>query len=114
VNRIDLTQYSDEELNAYITEAQRLLSEREEQRRTQTIEAVRETLRAAGLTAKDLLSRPRKPVAQDGATYRAGYVYRNPENTGQMWAGRGKKPAWLRDLERRQIKPVEARNAEAI
>ncbi len=109
---LNLIQCSDEQLRAYITEAQRLLSEREEQRRTQTIESVRATLRAAGLTPRDLLARARKPMAEDAATYRAGYVYRNPENSAQVWAGRGKKPVWLRDLERRKVRPLETVSSE--
>lgn len=105
---------SDEQLEECAGTAQRLLRERREQRKADTIQTVRATLQAAGLTVRDLLVRRRAAAGEDsGRRYRAGYRYQNPEHPSQVWNGRGKKPAWLRALEAREVAPVQVQGLAA-
>ena len=103
---IDITGLSTKELDALISQAKKrktTLSKRK------PIAAVRRKLtdlaRAEGYTIAELFGGAApKPAANTGKArkttkgYKLGKVapkYRNPANTDETWAGRGKPPRWL-------------------
>lgn len=79
------------------------IERRAKKRRDDRIAQIQALMAEEGLKPEDL----RKKPAPKGATYKTGQKYQNPDNKDQVWAGKGKKPGWLRDLEKKGGKPVE-------
>ena len=59
------------------------------------IDAVRALLAQHCLTAADVFGGDAKVRSLASGKAMAQPKYRNPTNTDQTWAGRGKRPAWL-------------------
>jgi DNA-binding protein H-NS len=97
----------DDELQQVVARANELLDARKQQKRHEAIEQARAALAAAGLTVDDLRRSSKKSGKKAGPTYSTGGRYQHPDNPSQVWAGKGKKPHWLRDLEKKGGKPVE-------
>jgi len=107
---IDITRLSAKELDALINEAKK---RKNTLSRRKPVGVVRQKLtqlaKAEGYTIAELFGEvpSAKPAKAAGATPRArkttkGYKlgkvapkYRNPANTDETWAGRGKPPRWL-------------------
>jgi len=85
------------ELKAKIAE----LEQQAEAARRAEVEAVvseiREKVAVYGLTAADIFGRKRN-TGKTQATVPA--KYRNPK-TGEEWSGRGRAPAWIKDVKNR-------------
>ena len=60
-------------------------------RRHEALEELKQQVAVLGFTADDLV--PKKKRAAGANTIR----YRDPEMPDNVWSGRGKQPAWLRD-----------------
>jgi DNA-binding protein H-NS len=107
---IDITSLSAKELDALINQAKKRKTTLNKRK---PIAAVRKKLtdlaRAEGYTIAELFGGASVPKAAKPATatskvrkttkgYKLGKVepkYRNPANTSETWAGRGKPPRWL-------------------
>ncbi len=94
--KINLGKLSDKELKAL---KQRIESELKTSR-TRAIAAAAQELQVAvqriakkhGLTVSEVLGRKRKQ-----RTSPVPAKYRNPDDPGQTWSGRGRQPAWFRE-----------------
>ena len=94
--KIDLAKLSDKELKAL---KQRIENELKTSR-TRAIAAATQELQVAaqriakkhGLTVSEVLGRKRKQ-----RTSPVPAKYRNPNDPGQTWSGRGRRPAWFRE-----------------
>ena len=68
--------------------------------KTDLAKQLRELARANGFELEDLVAvnvkKDRKPRENSGQ--KAEPKYRNPNNSEQMWSGRGLKPKWLQQL----------------
>jgi DNA-binding protein H-NS len=96
----DLSPFSDEELAALASNAQAELAARQERRRTQFFENIREQARVLGIDPEEVAAALRKGGSRTGGDRRSAVVpkYRNPTNPSETWSGRGQKPKWLQEL----------------
>ena len=62
-----------------------------EQRRQEAFEQLKQQIAVLGFSVDDLV--PKKKRARASSTIR----YRDPDVPENVWSGRGKRPAWLRD-----------------
>jgi hypothetical protein len=96
--------FNDEDLREVKALADKLLKNRDDERKERALEAARATLAAVGLTLKDLGKAKTKAVK--GPQYKAGELYQHPTNKALTWRAKGQKPGWLRDLEEKRQKAV--------
>ena len=61
------------------------------ERRHETLEQLKEQIAVLGFSVDDLAPRKKKTSASTVAKYR------DPDMSENVWSGRGKHPAWLRD-----------------
>lgn len=98
---------SDEDVQAVRALCDKVLKNRDDDRKAKALDDVREyarvTLAAAGLSLKDLVKA--KPVK--GPQYKGGHSYQHPTNKALVWNARGQKPSWLRELEADGKIPME-------
>lgn len=102
--------YNDEELREVKTLADKLLKNRDDERKDKALETARATLAAVGLTLKDLGKA--KTKAAKGSQYKGGHSYQHPRNKTLVWSAKGQKPGWLRELEADGEKAIELPLAE--
>jgi DNA-binding protein H-NS len=113
---------SDEELRAAITHANELLKAHDEERKAKALADARAlkakaltdaraVLASVGLSLKDMSAK--KARSGKAPVYHIGRQYQHPTNKTLTWNGKGKKPAWLRELEGEGEKPVEAVDGNA-
>ena len=94
--KINLGKLSDKELKALKRDVERELKSSQ----TRAIAAATEELQVAvqkiarkhGLTANEVMGRKRKQ-----RTSPVPAKYRDPNDPGQTWSGRGRQPAWFRE-----------------
>lgn len=97
----------DDELQQVVARANELLDARKQQKRQEAIEQARSVLAAAGLTVDDLRSSGSRKSVKNAPVYHTGARYQHPDHPEKVWAGKGKKPHWLRDLEKKGGKAVQ-------
>ncbi|WP_263353306.1 H-NS histone family protein [Acidicapsa acidisoli] len=97
--------FNDDDLREVKTLADKLLKNRDDNRKDKALEQARATLAAVGLTLKDLGKA--KTKAAKGPQYKGGHVYQHPTNKTLVWKAKGQKPGWLRELESEDKKAVE-------
>jgi len=112
---------NDEQLRGVITESQRLLKKRDEERKAKalsdarTLQAKAQTearalLESVGLSLKDMSGKSKKKTGQ-APLYKGGRLYQHPTNKALVWNAKGQKPNWLRELEGQGGKAVETQGA---
>jgi DNA-binding protein H-NS len=106
ISAATLNELRDDELRAFISQAEGILKQRDDERKARAIEDARATLAAAGLTLKDLGGKGNKQNGK-GPVYHSGRTYQHPTDKSLVWNGKGKKPNWLRELEAEGKKAVE-------
>jgi DNA-binding protein H-NS len=106
-----LDAFSDEDLREVKTLADKLLKNRDDERKDKALEAARATLAAVGLTLKDLGKAKTKTAK--GPQYKGGHSYQHPGNKTLVWNAKGQKPKWLRELEADGERAIELPPAEA-
>lgn len=108
---------NDEQLRGVITESQRLLKKRDEERKAKalsdarTLQAkaqseARALLESVGLSFKSLSGKTKKKADQS-PLYKGGRMYPHPTDKTLFWKANGQKPNWLRELEAKGGKAVE-------
>lgn len=100
-----LDSFNDEELREVKVLADKLLKQRDDDRKDKALENARATLAAVGLSLKDLVKAKTKAVK--GPLYKGGHTYQHPTNRALIWQAKGKKPKWLVELEAAGDKAVE-------
>jgi hypothetical protein len=101
-----LESLKDDELQGVIAKATALLAQRDRQRKDEALEKVRVILASAGLPFSAVAGKGYKN-GNGGPKYHGGHQYQHPTNKALVYGGRGKKPAWLRDLELQGGKALE-------
>jgi hypothetical protein len=108
---------NDEQLRGVISESQRLLKKRDEERKAKAVNDARKLqakaqsearalLESVGLSLKTLGGKSKKKTGH-APLYKGGRLYQHPENKALVWNAKGQKPNWLRELEGRGEKAVE-------
>jgi DNA-binding protein H-NS len=95
---IDWAEYTDEELDRFISELQAEQKKRGEEKRRRLKEQIESMVKEQGISLAELFpqsgrdKRQRKDKrAGEGQTVK----YHNPADPSQTWTGKGRKPAWL-------------------
>lgn len=106
--KLDLTSFSDKELENLVPMIEKELGKRRETRRKDAVEKMRAIAESVGMTPEELLGlkEPVAPKRRRSPGTRPIIQWRNPDDPTQVYQG-GKKPAWLKELEaegRRAVK----------
>ncbi len=102
----DLSKMSDKELGRLQDDLEKEMKSREKSRRTEARKAAEDAARKHGFSLDDLLGGARGPAR--GASARKAPNpprYRNPEDHGQTWSGRGRQPDWYKAALQSGIEP---------
>jgi hypothetical protein len=97
----------DDDLCAIIGRAEELLTQHDRERKEKALLDARSILEAAGLNLRDVASRPKNGKTGKGPIYRGGHQYQHPSKKELIWAAKGQKPGWLRQLEKEGSRAVE-------
>jgi DNA-binding protein H-NS len=95
---IDWTEYTDEELDRFISELEALRKKRREEKRQALKEQIEGMVKEQGISLAELFPNAGKDKSQGKDRRKAvgqKVKYRNPADFSQTWAGTGRKPAWL-------------------
>lgn len=87
--QIDLSNYSRTELRLLSADVARQISESEKSMMADARRRIEQIAFQSGLTLEELVAKPRQ--SRVPAT-----IYVNPDDETQTWAGKGRKPAWLK------------------
>jgi hypothetical protein len=87
----------DVDLRAVIARCEELLADHDRRRKAEALEQARAILSGAGLSLRDVASKPKN--GNKGPVYHGGHSYQHPTNKALVWKGHGQKPNWLRELE---------------
>jgi DNA-binding protein H-NS len=97
---IDWAEFTDEEIDRFITELQAERTKRADEKRRILKEQIESMVKEQGISLAELFPpagkyrNPRKDARKRGDQT---IKYRNPDNPAQTWTGNGRKPAWLVD-----------------
>jgi len=101
-----LNEVPDDGLHAIETRCQELQVLHDKERKEKALEQARIILTGVGLSLKDVAAG--KPQRNGkGPVYHGGHQYQHPANKTLVWGAKGKKPAWLIELEASGSKAVE-------
>jgi len=89
---IDLSSLELNGLHALIRDAKDELSRREYETRRKIIDQAKELAASVGMTVEELAE-----LASSRRKSKGEPKFQNPDNPGQTWSGRGKRPAWIRE-----------------
>jgi len=99
-NGKDLYKMSLEELRVLERELPKAKARVEEQQRQKAMEALQQTAGEYGFSLTDLFStRKIDPVTKTG---KSPAKFRHPENAELTWSGRGRRPAWIKEILERE------------
>jgi len=88
--QIELSNYSLAELRALSAEVERQINASEKSMLADARRRIEQIALHTGLTLEELVAKPRHNRA-------SASIYVNPDDETQTWAGRGRKPAWLKN-----------------
>jgi DNA-binding protein H-NS len=95
---IDWSEFTDEEIDRFISELQAERTKRGEEKRRLLKEQIESMVKEHGISLTELFPQagrnrnPRKDTRKRGEQT---IKYHNPNNPAQTWTGNGRKPAWL-------------------
>jgi DNA-binding protein H-NS len=95
---IDWSEFTDEEIERFITELQSERTKRADEKRRVLREQIESMVKEHGISLTELFPQagksrsPRKEARKRGEQTAK---YRNPADPTQTWSGNGRKPAWL-------------------
>lgn len=92
---IDLSKLSDDELQELIPKIEHELSRRQEDRKREVLQKMKELAESIGTTPEALLKEGRGKARRQ---QRKGKMYQHPDDPSETWSGRGKRPGWLEQL----------------
>jgi DNA-binding protein H-NS len=97
----------DDDLRAIIGRSEELLKQHDEERKQKALEDARAILASAGLSLRDVASKATGANRGKAPVYRGGHQYQHPTKKELVWAAKGQKPNWVRELEAEGKRPVE-------
>ncbi|MEO1308037.1 MAG: H-NS histone family protein, partial [Pseudomonadota bacterium] len=86
----DLDGLSLDELRALRKDVEKTIDSYDVRRRNEALVAVQAVAKEAGFSLDDLIAKGSKRLQPP--------KYQHPENPALTWSGRGRKPAWFKDL----------------
>ncbi len=89
----DLAQMSEQELKEYISNAEKVLEDRQSEKRKEVLSEIHHLAQSIGVNVEILDKKSR--------TRRGGKVpakFQSPVNAADKWSGRGMKPNWMKAL----------------
>ena len=92
--QIDWDQLDTEEIEKHIAEGKKVIKQREEKERQETIEKMKEMAAEVGLSVR--VTPAKKPKKKKPTP-----KYRNPKNPKETWTGTGRKPSFIKEAEDR-------------
>ena len=99
----DLTNMKDAELDKLIEQAAEIKKKRAEEKRQEEmskldekVKELKEMASSLGLSCKVELSSGGRSRGSSAPRAKVPPKYRNPDNTNEVWTGRGNKPRWVR------------------
>src|SRR5579863_446860 len=102
-----LEKLADDELRAIIARAEELLAQHDRQRKDKALEEARAILAGAGLNLRDVASGKSGNGHAKAPAYHGGRHYQHPADKTKVWAAKGQKPQWVRELEAEGRRPIE-------
>jgi len=100
--KIDLSSLSVDDLEQLIKDAGIEIVKRQKERVVEARDKAMSVLEQYGVMADEIMKVPGRVRAQ---RKKAQAKYRNPKNSQQTWAGRGRKPGWLvSELKKKGVK----------
>ena len=105
--KIDLSKFSDEELEELQPMIEKVLEKRREARKREAYEKMQAIAESVGMTPEELLgtgggARRRRGGGRRGT--RGKMLWRHPDDPTKEYRG-GKKPDWLKELEAKGLTP---------
>jgi DNA-binding protein H-NS len=95
---IDWSEFTDEEIERFISELEAERKKRGEEKRRALKEQIKSMAKEHGISLAELFPQTGRDKSQRKAKRKRGdqtVKYRNPTEPSQTWAGNGRKPAWL-------------------
>lgn len=92
---MNLSSYSRQDLIKLQRQVERELENRRRVDQRTARQEVRQIAERYGLSVAELVGGSRRPAK----TARSGVIYRHPEDPNLSWAGRGRKPNWIKEWE---------------
>jgi DNA-binding protein H-NS len=95
---IDWSEYTDGELERFISELEAVQKKRRDEKRQALKERIEGMVKEHGISLADLFpkgGKNRNQVKDKRKGVGQKVKYRNPADSSQTWAGTGRKPAWL-------------------
>jgi DNA-binding protein H-NS len=89
----DLAQMSEQELKDYINNAEKVLEDRQNEKRKEVLSQIHSLAQSIGVSVEIIDKKSR--------TRRGGKVaakFQSPVNASDKWSGRGMKPNWMKAL----------------
>jgi hypothetical protein len=107
VNLDSLEKCADDELREVAGRCEELLAQHDRQRKDKALEEARAILAGAGLSLRDVATGKPKNGSGKGPSYHGGRHYQHPTDKTKVWAAKGQKPQWIRELEAEGRRPIE-------
>jgi DNA-binding protein H-NS len=95
---IDWSEFTDEEIERFITELQTERTRRADEKRRLLKEQIESMVKEHGISLAEIFPQTGKSRGLRKEARKRGeqtIKYRNPDNSAQTWTGNGRKPAWL-------------------
>ena len=102
--KIDLSKHSLADLQALQADVATAIKEFEAQAKNKALKEMQAVAKKHGLSIDDVLGGKGKK-SKGKAKAAAAPKYRNPDNAGETWSGRGRQPAWYKAAVAKGKKP---------
>ena len=87
--------YSVDDLNRMKVEIDQEIERKKKAQREEAVKAAEEAAKSYGFALSDLVGD--KPAKKATGKSKLPAKFRNPENEGDTWTGRGRQPQWFKD-----------------
>ena len=102
IESIDLNGYSIPELRSLSERIEKEIAAKRQNEVQKLRDQIQQLASSAGLSVEEIFAAKKEaaPKAKEEVKVKAVVLpkYRNPANAEETWSGRGKAPAWMRDL----------------
>ena len=93
--KIDLSKHSLADLQVLQSDVEKAIADFESQAKIKALKEMQAIAKKHGLSIDDVVGRKGKKT-KGKAKAPAAPKYRNPDNAGETWSGRGRQPAWYK------------------
>lgn len=93
MNKVDLSNYDVNGLKNLQVDVEKAIKDCEQQEIKKAREKIQAIAQGLGMPVEDLFAKAAEKKA--GSKTKAAAQYRNPSDSSQTWAGRGRQPKWV-------------------